>query len=133
MKRPIIFTGALVLVLAGFSDVTLAQSGANCTSGGSHSSFRVLQQEQLQQSAAPARSQFSMDLPDGIEYREIFGRQLMSERELKSYIRKVDRYASKPDKQAEYIARHREKMLSRARKKGIDPADLEPMEAPASP
>ena len=133
MKRPIIFTGALVLVLAGFSDVTFAQSGANCTSGGSQSSFRVLQQEQLQQSAAPARSQFSMDLPDGIEYREIFGRQLMSERELKRYVSKVDKYASNPEKQARYIAEHREKMRSRAKKKGMNPDALEPAEAPASP
>ena len=63
---------------------------------------------------------------------------MMSERELKNYVKKVDRYASRPEKQAKYIAKHREKMLKRAKKEGIDPAELEPahlepMEAPASP
>ena len=133
MKRPTIVIGALIVSLAAVPNVTLAQSGAHCPTGGSQSSFRMLQREQMQQSAAPTRSQFSLDLAAEADKREIYGRQLMSERELKSYIKKVDKYASKPDKQAEYIVRHREKMISRAKKKGIDPADLEPMEAPASP
>ena len=133
MKRPFFIIGALVVTLVAVPGVTLAQSGANCTSGGSQSSFRMLQQEKLEQSAAPNRSRITLNLAAEIESREIYGRQLMSERELKRYITKVDKYASKPEKQAEYIAKHREKMLSRAMKQGIDPADLEPMVASTSP
>jgi hypothetical protein len=121
------------MLLAAVPEATLAQSGAHCTSGGSQSSFRVLQQAQAEQSAVTTRSQFSLDLAAEADSREVYGRQLMSERELKRYITKVDKYASTPEKQADYISRHREKMLARAKKRGIDPLDLEPEKAPASP
>lgn len=133
MKRPFLIIGALAVTLVAFPGMTLAQSGANCTSGGSQSSFRVLQQEKLEQSAVANRSQISLNLAAEIHAREIYGRQLMSERELKRYVTQVDKYASNPEKQAKYIAKHREKMLTRAKKQGIDPAGLEPMAETNSP
>lgn len=133
MKRPFLIIGALAVILVAVPGMTLAQSGANCTSGGSQSSFRILQQEKLEQSAVSNRGQISLDLAAEIDAREIYGRQLMSERELTRYIRNTDKYASNPEKLAEYIAKHREKMLSRARKQGIDPAALEPPAEATSP
>lgn len=129
MKRLPVVTGLILVALMSAPSESFAQSGANCTSGGSQSSFRMMQRKQMEnlpQSPASTSGQAINWLAIETDERKIYGRQLMSERELKRYINKMDRYADRPEKQAEYLERHREKMLTRAQKQGIDPELLEP-------
>jgi hypothetical protein len=136
VKNTAIVAG-LILVTATLAPAYLnAQSGANCTSGGSQSSFRMMQRnrmENLPQSPVAATRQTIDWLAVASDERKIYGRQLMSERELERHIKKMDRYAERPEKQAEYLEQHRQKMLTRAKKQGIDPELLEPEAQTAGP
>ena len=133
MRRTGMVAGIAVVALLLFPAPSAAQ---NCTTGGSQSTFRVMQRNQMEnlpRSAVTGTTQGSFLLAEKVDNTDVYGRQLMSDRELKRYLKKRDKLADNPEKEAEFLEQHREKMLSRARKKGIDPATLESKPQPAAP